>query len=325
MIPLENMLKLFKNFIEANRLFTKNQKILLAISGGIDSVVMLDLFAKAGYNCGIAHCNFHLRNEESDMDEEFVRKLAGKYNISFYKHDFDTETYAKRKHISIQMAARDLRYNWFERQRKRQNFDFIALAHHADDIVETFHINIARGTGIRGLTGIKAKNNKLVRPLLFATRQQITEYCTATDLQYREDSSNHLTKYARNKIRHIVIPAMEEISPNYGRIVIENIERFREVEQIYRSAIENEKRKCLIESGDEKYIKINELKKLTPIKTYLYEFINEFNFTHDTICEIINALNSSSGKQFYSTTHRLIKDRENLIITPIRKYRSVNL
>ena len=183
------MLQNFTNFIKKENLFQPENKILLAVSGGIDSVVMLALYVKAGFesasNYGIAHCNFKLRGDESDKDEEFVKNLSEKHNLHFHKISFDTAIYAQNKNISIQMAARELRYQWFEEIRKKYNYDFIAVAHHKDDVVETFLMNIARGTGIKGLTGIQPKINKIIRPLLFATKKQIELYCKEKNLKYR--------------------------------------------------------------------------------------------------------------------------------------------
>ena len=194
------MLEKLQNYITQNQLFTADDKLLLAVSGGIDSIVMLDLISKLHNKIAILHCNFSLRGIESDEDEKFVKELAATYGIPIFTKTFDTMKCARENNISIQMAARDLRYNWFEEMRQKENYDHILIAHNKNDLVETFFVNLTRGTGIKGLTGIKVKNKTTIRPLLFASRNDITEYSIQNKLKYREDSSNAQTKYKRNKI-----------------------------------------------------------------------------------------------------------------------------
>ena len=311
------MLKRFNKYIENEKLFNKNDKILLTVSGGVDSVVMLDLFIKSRLSFGIAHCNFNLRGKESDLDKKFVKQLEKKNNIEIHTVSFKTEEYAKSNGISIEMAARDLRYEWFEKIRQNFGYSYVATAHHKNDVIETFILNISRGTGIKGLCGIQPKVNKIIRPVLFAFRKEIEEYCTTNNLQYREDASNATLKYKRNIIRHKILPELKNLNPNINNTIIDDIEIFNDVEKIYRSSIEEKKLKILTKENDKILINIKELKKLNPLKTYLYEFLKPYNFQSQNITDIIKSLDSISGKQFYSSSHYLIKDRNFLIISGI--------
>lgn len=319
------MLEQFRNLIKEKHLIRKSDKILLTVSGGIDSVVMLDLFIRSGYNCSIAHCNFGLRGDESDGDEDFVRQLAYGHGIKFHCTRFSTEEYAEEARISIQMAARKLRYDWFEKVRLSHSYHFIATAHNQDDVIETFFINLIRGSGIRGLTGIKYKSGNIIRPLLFSPRSQIEEYATAHDLPFREDSSNASEKYTRNKIRHKILPLFESINPSFRKSLIETINKLQDTEDIYTYEVNKRKEEMVSENGATVAINLEHLKNIPHRRTYLYEFLSEFHFTSHQIKDIDDALKAGSGKQFFSSTSRLIKDRSKLLITPIeneeyRKY-----
>lgn len=313
-IQIEIVLLTFLNDIKKENLFNPKDRILLAVSGGIDSVVMCDLFFKSGLQFGIAHCNFQLRGEESNKDKEFVEALATSYKVPFYTTLFKTNAYAKKNKLSVQMAARELRYNWFEEIRQQYNYNYITTAHHLDDSIETLFINLIRGTGISGLHGILPKQGKIIRPMLFATKKEIQIYAQKYKLNYREDSSNISDKYTRNKIRHHIIPVLKELNPNFEKTAGETIRHVYEVESVYRNEIEK-KRNTIVKSEKEgATISIRSLKKLFPLNTYLYEFLRPYQFNTSTIEEIITGLDGESGKQFFSTTHRLIKDRETLII-----------
>ena len=308
------MLSSFVNHIKKEKFFNLNDRLLLAVSGGIDSVVMCDLFYKSKLTFGIAHCNFQLRGEESNKDKEFVEALATSYNVPFYNTLFKTNVYAKKNKLSIQMAARELRYRWFEEIRQQYNYNYIATAHHLDDSVETLFINLIRGTGISGLHGILPKQGFIIHPMLFATKKEIQTYAQKYKLNYREDSSNISDKYTRNKIRHHIIPVLKELNPNFEKTAGDTIRHLYEVESVYRNEIEN-KRNTIIKSEKEGItISIRSLKKLFPLNTYLYEFLKPYQFNTSTIEEIITGLDGEPGKQFFSATHRLIKDRETLII-----------
>ncbi|HZX61961.1 MAG TPA: tRNA lysidine(34) synthetase TilS [Bacteroidales bacterium] len=311
------MLKEFKTFISDQNLFEPNDRILLAVSGGIDSVVMSELFHKAGYAFGIAHCNFTLRGKESDADETFVEKLAGKYKVPFYTKRFLTTKVTKEKGISIQMAARELRYQWFEELRLKEKYHSIATAHHLDDQVETFFINLLRSTGIAGFHGILPRQGNLTRPLLFSYRDDIEAFARKYKLVFREDSSNLETKYLRNKIRHEVIPIFRELNPAFPHILTETILRMRETEVIFRNSIEEARKKIIRNDKNGTHIRIENLKKLTPVDIYAFELLSPYGFNETVIRDILHSPDDSSGKIFYSSTHRLIKNREELILNPL--------
>lgn len=308
------MQQLFLSYINTEKLFISSDKILLTVSGGVDSIVMCELFHKSKLKFGIAHCNFQLRGKESDEDEKFVKQLAVKYNVPFYCKRFNTKEYVAQNNVSIQMAARELRYQWFEEIRNNEKYKYIATAHHTDDAIETFFINLIRGTGIAGLHGIVPKQGNIIRPLLFASKNKIEEYATTNKLKYREDSSNASDKYVRNKIRHHLIPLLKEINPAVENAINATIERLSEVEIIYKNEIEKQRTQLLKNENKTYSISIKELKMLNVMPTYLYEFLKPFNFNADTVKEISTALDGESGKQFLSPTHRLVKDRETLII-----------
>jgi tRNA(Ile)-lysidine synthase len=309
------MLKRFKEFIKQENLFAKNQKILVAVSGGIDSVALCYLMHEAGCHFGIAHCNFQLRGKESDGDEKFVKQLSLKFHVPFYCKDFNTQKFSEEKKISVQMAARDLRYAWFEEIRKKYNFDYIAVAHHQDDEIETFFINLIRGTGIAGLHGIKSKAGKIIRPLMFANRKEIEEYVSKNKIRFREDSSNSSLKYLRNQVRHQLIPQLKKMNPEIEETIKSEISRIRKVEIVFYRSVE-EKRKT-IEKKEGSIIKFD-IKKLLSLENrelYLFEFLKPYGFSGDIIEKISEGLKAESGKQFFSTTHRLIKDRSFLILS----------
>ncbi len=310
----------FLSFIKKERLFLKEDKILLAVSGGIDSVVMCDLFFKSGFKFGIAHCNFGLRGKESEQDEIFVADMAKKYGVNFHNIKFETEEEAKKQGLSIQMAARKLRYDWFDKIRTEHNYKYISIAHHRDDSIETYFINLLRGTGIAGLRGILPSKNFLVRPLLFTSRDQIVNHCKNNELEYREDSSNLSDKYLRNNLRLNIIPMLKELNPNISETIAQDMNRLREMEEIYFDSIEEKKQSIFrLDDNDNKRIAINELKKLHPIKSYLFEFLSPYNFNIQTIENIINSFEKTSGKLFFSSSHQILKDRDELILSSIKE------
>ncbi len=305
-----------KEYINSHKLCEQNDRILIAVSGGIDSVVMLDLLYHQGFECGIAHCNFNLRGDESDQDEQFVKALAAQYDLPFYSTRFETKQYAGENHISIQMAARALRYEWFEKTRQENDYDLVAVAHNSDDVVESFLNNMARGTGLRGLTGIKPKVNNIIRPILFASRDRINQYCTQNKLKYREDSSNASVKYSRNLLRHKIIPLFESINPSFRQTIADDAARLTDSLFIYEDAIQRVRKSLINSDQDKQTISINELNKLSPINTWLFELFRVYNVTNQHLTEIISILNNIPGKQVLTPTHRIVRDREMLIITP---------
>ena len=311
------MLRAFQTYIKSERLFLPGQKILLAVSGGMDSVAMAELFSRARFSFAIAHCNFSLRGKESDADEAFVKDLAKKLKVPFYIRHFLTTDYADEHRLSTQMAARELRYSWFNELLTKEGYPFLATAHHLDDQIETFFINMMRSTGIAGFHGILPIQGKIIRPLLFASRREIEEFVKKNQLLYREDTSNQEIKYLRNKIRHELLPVLSEINPGFRNILTENIYRIREAESIFRDTV-NKTRDAFVRKKKERtLISIHEIKKLNPCKTYLFEFLAPFGFNYSVAEDISEALDEEAGKQFYSTTHRLIKDRNDLIIIPL--------
>ncbi len=310
------MLKEFKKFIVSENLFSPKEKILLAVSGGMDSVVMTELFRLTGYTYGIVHCNFQLRDEESEKDEIFVASLAKRNKVPFYTKRFQTAQIAEIKGISIQMAARELRYNWFREILQKENYSYVATAHHLDDQVETFFINLMRSTGIAGFHGILPKQGNVIRPMLFTNRKNIDNFARDNSISYREDKSNDETKYLRNKIRHEILPVLQEIHPDFAHHMTENILRIREVETIFREALGKKRKKIVKKEKEITRISISEIKKLNPAGTYLFEFLSPFGFNISQVKDLLKTLDKTSGKILLSPTHRLIKDRENIIITP---------
>ena len=314
------MLKAFTVYIEKYSLFNPEEQILLAVSGGIDSMVMTDLFLKARFSIGIAHCNFLLRGNESNEDESFVDAFCLEHGLRLHTNRFETTEHAREKGISIQMAARELRYSWFEKIRKSGDYSYVSLAHNLDDVIETCFINLSRGTGIRGLSGINRKSGKIIRPLLFASRNEIISHSKDHQIRYREDSSNKSVKYARNRIRHHIIPEFVTINPGFRKNILETITTLSDVDEIYRNTIENIKKEVFTVSDQKILINISRIKGLTPLNTILYELIRPYHFPKQSVSDIIESLDGIAGKQFYSSTHRLIKDRENLIITELPEY-----
>ena len=309
---------LLQQFVNKNKLFHSSNKLVLAVSGGIDSVCMAHLIKKLGLDAAIAHCNFGLRGEESDNEELFVKQLAQDLSYPFHSIQFKTNEYAEIEGLSIQVAARNLRYNWFENLRKKLAFDFIAIAHNADDSIETFFINLMRGSGIHGLTGIRPKNELIVRPLLFASRQQIEMYCKQNNISFRNDSSNESDKYLRNKIRHTIIPSINEINPSFHATMGENLSRLSETEQLYNYAINNFIKQIIeVQLDGNIHISITDLDALPTPQTILFELLKKYNFSPSTCYEIYENRNGMSGQVYYSKTKRIIKDRELFIITDI--------
>jgi len=313
MLPLQS----FTEYIRQHALFGPDHKILLAVSGGKDSVLMVHFFKQAGFNFGIAHCNFGLRGRESERDEDFVRTLAATMQAPLYITHFDTKAYAAEHKISTQMAARDLRYNWFEELRKTQQFDFIAIAHHQDDAIETILLNLVRGTGIAGLHGILPKRNSLVRPLLFLSRKEIDELISANAIHFVEDSSNLSAGYARNKLRLEVIPRLKEINPNLEQTFARNIERFADTEIILQQRIAAARMEICEERADGIYLPLEKISALHPRRLLLTEILKDYGFTEIVTEQLLASLNKLSGTSFYSTTHRITVDRTALIISII--------
>ncbi|WP_347030861.1 tRNA lysidine(34) synthetase TilS, partial [Bacteroides intestinalis] len=241
--------KKIEQYIDQEKLFTREDKILVTLSGGADSVALLRLLLDMGYTCEAAHCNFHLRGDESVRDEMFVRELCLQLVVPLHVQHFQTMEEAEKRHISIEMAARELRYAWFEQLRLQQGADVIAVAHHKDDSVETLLLNLIRGTGINGLLGIRPKNGNIVRPLLCLDRKEITEYLQEIGQSYVTDSTNLQDEYTRNKIRLNLLPLMQEINPSVKESLLRTSEHLNDAALLYKKGIEEGKQKVQTEQG----------------------------------------------------------------------------
>jgi len=309
----------FNAFIKKRNLIGESDHIILAVSGGVDSAVMVSLFHQAGFSFSVAHCNFGLRGKESMADEAFVKQLAEKYNANCYIKRFKTSAYAKRNKVSIQMAARELRYTWFRDLVKQKKGTRVALAHQKDDVAETFLINLIRGTGIAGLHGIRDINEVFIRPLLFAAREDIETYATKKRIAFREDASNNDDKYTRNKIRHHILPALKEINPAILDALSDTINHLAETEILYNRYIEKLKSELLIKNGKSLYISTLKLREAEGPLTILFELIKPFGFNSSQTLDIYSTIGAPSGQIFLSPTHKLLSDRHRLIISPVTK------
>ena len=310
-----------QQFISEKSLFIREEKLILGISGGADSVCLMHVFLELGYSFELAHCNFNLRGEESDADEYFVQELAKEHQLKIHVKQFDTLVYAAENKISTQMAARDLRYAWFEKLRIKSNAKYLAIAHHANDDVETFFINLVRGSGLKGFLGIKEKNNAIVRPLLSVSRLEIEQYLKDRGLVFREDSSNASVKYLRNKIRHELIPLLAQMNPSIQQTVKDEMRILDGVAQIYASKVEEVRKDLTQEKNGIVQLEISALLALNPLNSYLYELLSAYGFY--AVEAISKALQGQSGKQFFSSTHQLVVDRENIFISLLNKENEV--
>lgn len=311
------MLDSLQHYISSKNLCTPEDRILLAVSGGIDSMVMLHLFRNLGVSFGVAHCNFQLRGKESDEDEIFVRTSVEMMGVPFYVTRFDTDAYAEENHLSVQMAARELRYAWFENVRKTNGYTTIATAHNANDSTETFFINLSRGCGLEGLTGIKPVSGNVIRPLLFASREQIAEYARRKGIAYREDSSNATDKYLRNYIRHNVIPVLNEAHSNFRKGIHTTIQNLTNSHKLYSHFLEKVRKEITTEKNNAVYIDLAGINDFPETTSLLWEILNPYGFNRDTCMEIVSSLHRQPGKIFLSSTHRVIKDRNHLIVTKL--------
>ena len=308
------MLHALLTYINSQSLFEPTDKVLLAVSGGKDSIVLFDLFYEAKFNFSVAHCNFQLRGEDSDGDALFVQQLCELKAVPFYSVSFDTKAFAKTHKISIEMAARKLRYEWFEQVRQQSGCQYIATAHHLNDNIETILLNLSKGTGIAGLRGIQAKKEHIVRPLLFASRTDIEQYVSDKDLAWREDISNASNDYQRNLLRNEVVPLLKQINPNLEQTFARNIERLQALEGIFQSSLDAFKKAIVSKHGSSVILDIVGIETQQSGAYLLEELLKEYGFNYFQSKEIYQALNKSSGKTFHSDTHTLVKDRRHLII-----------
>ncbi len=317
---MEKLLEKFQNYIRENELVTPAERVLLTVSGGVDSMVMLSLFARSGYTIGVAHCNFQLRGAESDEDEMLVKDEAARYEIPFYNMRFDTKAEMERTGESVQMVARRLRYDWFNKLCAEQGYDAIAIAHHADDSVETFFINLLRGTGLRGLTGIHVVNGRIIRPLLFASRRDILDYAHAEQIPFREDSSNRSTKYLRNKVRLGLIPRIREINPKFTEQMCANIERLTDAQLFISRGMERIRAEVVERQNGLSVIDPGKIDPDFPVNFVIYELLNTYGFKGDVIDSLCRAMrHDATGKRFYSKENVAYIDRGKIIVAPIEE------
>ena len=314
------MLQKFKQHLHQNFPFLEGSKLLIAISGGIDSVVLAHLCSQLNLNFSLCHCNFNLRGQESDEDEAFVKSLAKTLKIPVYATSFETEKYAKTNKISIQVAARDLRYNWFYKLLDAKDYDYVLTAHNSNDNLETFIINLIRGSGLEGFTGIPAINKKSVRPLLAFSRDDITLFAIKNEIVWREDRSNASVKYVRNKVRHKVIPILKELNPHILKSFQNTLEHLNESQSLINDALKNITTNVVSYENDLLKISCKEIDKLSNKKAYLYQLLHGYGFTAWN--DIVDLISAQPGKQVFSNTHRLLKDRNFLIVTTINKNQS---
>ena len=309
----------FNRYIERHALFTHDDKILLTVSGGVDSMVMLSLFAASGYNIGVAHCNFGLRGAESDEDEVVVAREAAKYGVVCYNKRFDTTGEMERTGESMEMAARRLRYAWFYELCDTYGYNVIAVAHHADDSIETFFINLLRGTGLKGLTGIHRQMGKVVRPLMFASRKELLEYAVAHHIPFREDSTNRSTKYLRNKIRLGLIPMIREINPKFTALMRGNLYRLNDAQQFVEVAVGKIRDIVTERHEGVDTIHTDKIDADFPLNFVIYTLLNTtYGFKGDVVDELCRALEQGqTGKRFYSREYVACIDRGNIVVSHI--------
>lgn len=312
----------FSEHIEENLSFLKECKLLVAISGGLDSVVLTHLAHAYGLNISLAHCNFNLRGTESDNDEVFVKKMAETIDVECFVKHFDTNSYAEQKKVSIQMAARTLRYHWFETLQKEHHFDYVLTAHHLDDSVETFLINLLRGSGLDGFTGIPEVNKRVVRPLLAFSREEILAYAEEHQLAWREDSSNASTKYLRNALRKDVIPKLKALNPQFLDNFKTSQEHLKAAKHILSDSIKKFKSETFSFQNEVTKIKISTILENNNPKAYLYYLLKDYGFT--AWDDVLDLLKAQSGKQLFSEGYRLVKDRDYILLVRKQKNNDQN-
>jgi len=317
-----SLLQKFTSYIVSENLFQQKDIVLIAVSGGADSSVLCALCAAAGFNFSIAHCNYKLRKEESDRDELFVKKLSEQYNVKLYSTSFDTVTVAKDNKKSIEETARNLRYSWFNEiieasKQQEKPIKYLLTAHHADDNIETVVMNFFRGTGIKGLRGILPKQKHIIRPLLFAKRKEIIDYAAENKIDFVTDSTNAANDYTRNLFRNEILPAIEKVYPEAANNVLRNIDKFIDVDYLYSESIQMLKEKIIEIKGNEFHIPVLKLAKTKPLTTIIYEIIKNYSFTAAQVSEVEKLLQSESGKYIKSSSHRILRNRNWLIISPI--------
>ena len=313
------LLEAFQRYVAENDLATHDDRILLTVSGGVDSMVMLSLFTRSGYSVGVAHCNFQLRGAESDEDEVLVEEEAKKYGVEFYNKRFETTAEMERTGESMEMAARRLRYAWFDTLSRGQGYTAVAIAHHADDSIETFFINLLRGTGLRGLTGISTQVGRIIRPLMFASRKEILEYAVANRIPFREDSSNRSTKYLRNKIRLGLIPRIREINPKFTDLMRRNIERLTDTQLFIDAAVAHMREDVVTQADGIATIHVERIEAAYPRNFAVYELLSsQYGFKGDVCDALCRALSeAATGRRFYAREYVATVDRGRILVERI--------
>lgn len=301
-------------YIEQNKLLNPGGKVIVALSGGADSVALLHILLSLHYECVAAHCNFHLRGEESERDEQFVRSLCGEWRVPLHVRQFDTEAYARANRLSIEMAARDLRYAWFRELAAREQAQAVAVAHHADDQAETVLMNLVRGAGLRGMCGMPVRNGVVVRPLLCCTRKGIEDYLRTKQIPFVTDSTNTQTDYKRNKFRHIVLPMLEQINPGIRQTLAEERDHFAGYRQMAQAYMEQAAARLVHQTDGRLHIDTAGLLREPAPETVLYELLLPYGFNATQARQLHAALDGTPGKRFESPTHYAIKDRAEIII-----------
>ena len=309
-----NVLERLMGYIEKEHLMMPHEKILLTVSGGKDSMLMAHLFTKAGFHIAIAHCNFQLRGEDSDLDEALVRGFAKEHGIPIYVNHFETKAYAKERQISIQMAARELRYTWFEQLRRELQFDRIAVAQHLNDHIETVLLNLSRGTGLQGLQGILPLRDRIIRPLLFLKASEIEHYVNEYGIAYRDDQSNFSTKYARNKIRIDIIPHFKKLQPDFEAVFEQNITHFKESYQLLQQFVDPIRKKLFLPTAEGWLVRKEDLEEYLHNLPLWYELFSAFNFSKTVLADLQAAWTKESGRVFQSDCYHMLLDREDLFI-----------
>lgn len=311
---------LIERFLEKINVLTGNMancRVLLAVSGGVDSMVMVSLFSLSGKSFGLAHCNFMLRGEASDLDQQLVKHTALMLGVPFYAATFDTQEYAGENKLSIQEAARELRYQWLQETAFEHHYQLIATAHHLDDSIETLLINLLRGTGIKGLTGIPEKRDNIIRPLLFATREEIESFAREQNIEFRTDQSNLEDKYLRNRLRHHVIPLLKDLNPVFHQNMAEFFRKISATNEVLEIEVNRRREECISAEREGISIDIKKLTALPGADFFLFEFLKEYSFSYAVCNDLFNSLAGQAGTRFFSKTHIAIKDRTKIFVKPL--------
>ncbi|WOI24034.1 tRNA lysidine(34) synthetase TilS [Nonlabens ulvanivorans] len=317
------MLTAFQEHLHDHFSNLREKRLLIAISGGLDSVVLTHLLFNTGYKIALAHCNFHLRSSESDQDEQFVRQLAGRLKMDCHVAQFDTLDYASKRGVSTQMAARELRYDFFDDLCNDHNYDYLLTAHHLDDQIETFFINLNRGAGLNGLQGIPRVNGRVIRPLLPFSREQIQNYAIDAQISWREDSSNSSNKYQRNQLRNQILPLLHEALPQFKTHFAQSLGYLKGSQDLVNDAVLRFRESVIKTTPTGIKINLSQLKTFSNPQAYLYEVVKAYGFYN--MKDVMNIVDGQSGKRIESDQFVLFKDRERVVIEELRLLKPIEL